>query len=394
MTRRERVKIALNHQEPDRIPRDLGGRVSSMMQDPYKALKKYLQLDECGYDTINPDSFTVEEFDERVLEHLDIDFRRIFLKGSSEYERTTNPDGTWISETGFTLKFSGQYGEMVDHPLRHAKTIKDIEDFQFFDPRDPARVEGLKERVEYLAKETDYAVVAAGAIGGILESCCWFRGFDQFPIDMMIDKEFAHCLLEKYTVYCEHLMDTLLDVTGKYLDIVELADDLGGQTNLLISPDLFHEMIHPYYHRLIRRVKTKTNAKIFHHSCGAVTKAADLLVKLDVDILNSLQPGALGMNSTYLKDNYGDRLSFHGGIDIQNVLPNGTTEDVENEVKRRIAIWAPKGGYIFCAAHNIQADVSPENLITMYKAAEKWGKYPLSKELCDIRKTVSSSAAG
>lgn len=385
MTNRERVMVALNHQEPDRIPRDLGGRVSSMMAEAYEALKAHLGLDECGNDTVNPDWFTVEEFDERLLKQLDVDFRRVFLKGSSAYERAEKADGTWVDELGFTRRRSGQYGEMVDHPLRHAKTIGDIEAFSLPDPRDPARVEGLEERCEYLLNDTDYALVAAGAVGGILETCCWFRGFDQFPVDLMVDKDLAHCLLEKYTRYSESLMDTFLEVAGPSLQMVEMADDLGSQSDLLISPELYREMILPYYRRLIDRVRAKTEAKVFHHSCGAVVKAADILVDAGVDILNSLQPGAAGMNATHLKDQYGEALSFHGGIDIQEVLPNGTAQDVEEEVKKRIAIWAPGGGYVFCAAHNIQTDVPPENVTAMYSAADRWGTYPLDPALTQGR---------
>jgi uroporphyrinogen decarboxylase len=393
MNHRQRVQMALNHQEPDRVPRDLGGRVSSMMEDPYRALKAQLGLDECGCDTVNPDWFTVEEFDERVLEYLDIDFRRVFLKGSSEYERIENEDGTWIDELGFRRRFTGQYGEMIDHPLRHAKTREEIEEFAFCDPRDPARVVGLMERAEYLFSDTDYALVAAGAVGGILETCCWFRGFDQFPVDLMVDKELAHYLLEKYTSYCESLMDTFLDVVGPRLHVVEMADDLGSQSNLLISPNLYREMILPYYRRLIRRVRAKTDAKVFHHSCGAVSKAADILVDAGVDILNSLQPHAAGMDSTYLKDNFGGKLAFHGGVDIQDVLPNGTVHDVVDEVKRRIAIWAPGGGYVFGAAHNIQVDVPPENVTAMYRAADEWGAYPLRAELRGLRGIVQASGS-
>ncbi|MBN2072376.1 MAG: hypothetical protein JW770_00340, partial [Actinobacteria bacterium] len=119
-THRQRVIEALNHREPDRVPRDLGGRVSSMMQNAYHNLKKYMGLDECGYDTINTDWFTVEEFDERILKSFDIDFRRVFLKESSDYKKVVREDGTWIDELGFTRKFSGVYGEIVDHPFRHA----------------------------------------------------------------------------------------------------------------------------------------------------------------------------------------------------------------------------------------------------------------------------------
>jgi uroporphyrinogen decarboxylase len=390
-THRERVIIALNHKEPDRIPRDLGGRVTTMMKGAYLSLKKYLKLDECGYDTINPDWFTVEEFDERVLKYFNIDFRRVFLKGNPEYKRIIKDDKTWIDEMGFKRMYTGIYGEMIDHPLRGAIDVSDIKKFKFYNAYDSQRIEGLKERVEYLYNYTDYAIVAAGAVGGILETSNWMRGFDQFPVDLMLNKKMAHTLLDKLTNYYIELWDIFLEVVGPYVQMVELADDLGSQTSLLISPELYREMILPYYKKMISFIKTKTNAKIFHHSCGAVTKAAELLIDAGVDILNSLQPRAAGMDSTYLKDNYGERLCFHGGIDIQEVLPKGSTSDIEAEIKRRIAIYAPGGGYIICASHDIQDDVPPKNVIAMYKSIAKFGEYPLLDSIVKLRRFIPNN---
>ncbi len=358
------------------------------MQGAYDSLKKYLGLNECEYDTINQDYFTVEEFDERVLKYFDIDLRRVFLGGSGEYKKTVREDGTWIDELGFTRRFSGMYGEQIDHPLRRAEDPEDIKSYRFFDAYDPARIDGLKERVEYLYHETDYAIVAAGAVGGILETCNWMRGFDQFPVDLILNKRLAHTLLDKLNNYYIELMDAFLSVVGPYIQIVEMADDLGGQNNLLISPELYREMILPYYKKEIDFIKSKTDAKIFHHSCGSVVKAGDLLMDAGVDMLNSLQPKAAGMDSTFLKDRYEKKLSFHGGVDIQDVLPKGSPGAVEEEVKRRIAIYAPGGGYIVCAAHCIQDDVPPANLVAMYRAAERWGNYPLAEELTDLRRRI------
>lgn len=385
---RERVMESLNHKEPDRIPLDLGGRVSTMMVDAYEKLKKYLKMDDCGYDTVNRDWFTVDEFDEKILELFEIDFRRVFLKSSSSYKKIIKEDGTWVDELGFTRKFTGMYGEMIDHPLRRAKDLDDIKKFKFYDAYDPARVEGLEERISYLYHNTEYAIVAAGAAGGILETCNWMRGFDQFPVDLVLDKKMAHTLIDKLTNYYIELMDTFLNIVGPYIQMVEMADDIGGQNGLLISPELYREMILPYYKKLITFIKTKTNAKIFHHSCGSVVKGVEMLLDSGVDILNSLQPKAKGMDSTYLKDKFGDKLCFHGGIDIQEVLPQGTVQDVEEEVKRRIAIYAPDGGYIFCPAHDIQNDVPIENIIALYKFGKKWGTYPLNEELVCLRSKI------
>ncbi|MBN2072390.1 MAG: uroporphyrinogen decarboxylase, partial [Actinobacteria bacterium] len=282
----------------------------------------------------------------------------------------------------------GVYGEIVDHPFRHAKDIDDIKKFKFYDAYDPARVEGLKERVEYLYNETDYAIVAAGAVGGLLETCNWLRGFDQFPVDLMLDKKFAHALLDKLSTYYIELMDAFLNIVAPYVQMVEMADDVAMQENLFISPELYREMILPYYKKELDFVKSRTGAKIFHHSCGSTVKAGGFLIEAGIDILNSLQPRARGMDTTYMKDNFGDRLSFHGGVDIQWVMPYGSPVDVENEAKRRIAIYAPGGGYIFCGAHDILDDVPPENVIALYKAAEKWGNYPLGEELIKLRETI------
>ncbi|MCL5072252.1 MAG: uroporphyrinogen decarboxylase [Actinobacteria bacterium] len=387
-TSRQRVIETLNHREPDRVPRDLGGRVSTMMKGAYRAFKDYLKLDDCGYDTINPDWYTVDEFDERVLEFLGIDFRRLFLKSSSNYSKIIEDDGSWKDELGFTRRYTGMYGEILDHPLRHISDESDIDKYKFYNAYDQARVEGLKEKAEHLYNSTNYAIVAAGAIGGLLETCTWMRGFDQFPIDLVFNKKLAHALLEKLTNYYTELMDIFLSSVGPYIQMVEMADDIGYQNNLLISPELYRGMILPYYRRLLDFVKSKTKAKIFHHSCGAVTKGAEILIDAGVDILNSLQPRATGMDTTYLKDKFGDRLSFHGGVDIQWIMPSGTTTDVENEVKRRIAIYAPGGGYILCAAHDIQEDVPPENVVALYMAGEYWGSYPLGNEIFKLRRDI------
>lgn len=387
-TPRQIIIDILNHKGPNRIPRDLGGKVSSIMENSYLALKKFLNLDECGYDTINQDWFTVEEFDERILKMFGIHFRRVFLKGSSEYKKVKKEDGTWIDELGCTRKFTGVYGETLDHPFMHAKDPDDIKKYKFYNAYDSARVEGLKEKINYLYNNTDYAIVASSPAVGLLETSNLLRGYDQFPIDLLLNKKMAHTLLDKLTTYDIELMDAFLSIIGPYIQIVEITDDIGGQNGLLISPELYREMVMPYYKRLLEFIKSKTDAKIFHHSCGSVIKGVDLLIEAGIDILNPLQPRAAGMDSTYLKDRFGYELIFHGGIDTQEVLPYGSPMDIENEVKRRIAIYAPGGGYILSAAHNIQQDVPPENVVALYKAAEKWGNYPLDNDLIKLRSKI------
>ncbi len=385
------MRKVLNHEEADRVPIDLGAAVSTITKNAYYNLKKYLNLEPVEYERIDENWLMATEIDERILQKFDIDFRRVFIGAGENYKRVLSNDGTWTDEIGFVWKYKGIYGEIIYHPIRDAKSINEIKNYKFFDPYDPHRVKGLKDRVEYLYYNTDYSIVAAPAVFGLLETSFWLRGFENFSVDMICRPKWAHTLLRKLTDISLAIMDVYLNIIGKYIDIIFLHDDLGTQQGSFISPKLYEKLIFPYYKELINFIKSKTKAKIFHHSCGAVREMVPLLLEVGIDALNSLQPRAYQMDSTYLKDTYGNRLCFHGGIDIQKIMPYGTTQEVIEEAKRRIAIYAPSGGYIFCCAQNIQDDVQPENIIILYEAGLKYGQYPLSEEIYMIRKTIGHS---
>jgi|GEM_PF-2139550 len=163
MTSRERVTRILNHQEADRIAIDLGGRVASMHIEAYNRLKGYLGIREDHGLTWNKLWFQVEDFDERVLNEFDIDFRRVYLRGPSNGGVRFNPDGTITDEWGLTLKkittSHGPLREMIGHPLAEA-SLEDIESYSWPDPTDPARTKGLEEEVKNLYESTDHAIVA------------------------------------------------------------------------------------------------------------------------------------------------------------------------------------------------------------------------------------------
>jgi uroporphyrinogen decarboxylase len=127
-------------------------------------------------------------------------------------------------------------------------------------------------------------------------------------------------------------------------------------------------------------VKKHTSAFLHLHSCGSIYKLIPDLIELGVDALNPVQVAARDMDSSKLAAEFGDRLSFWGGIDSQTVLPKGATDDVKAEVRRCISDLAPGGGYIVGAVHNIQPDVPVENILAMYEAAKEYGKYPISPD--------------
>ncbi len=389
MTHRERVQSALAHQEADRLPIDLGGGVASMTDCAYSEFKTYMQLEDPPASDIQPypeeisGMLTVSRFDQRILQRFDIDFRRVWLRGSSQGAPKIEADGSFVNEWGIRQRkvphHNGYYLEMVDNPLRDA-TLEDLEHFSWPDPYDPARIEGLEEEVKYWYDRTDYALVGGLPAGGMFESATWLRGMDTLLMDFMLDKEFSHAFMRKILDLHKGFFGVFLDIVGPYIEIIETADDVGIQSGLLISPKLYREMVKPYHQELFALIKSKTNAKIFLHSCGSIVDIADELIDAGIEVLNPVQPLAKGMNNPVeLKKRFGDRLTFHGGIDIQKVLPTGSVKEVQAEVRKRISGLAPGGGYILAAAHNIQVDVPPENIIAMYEEARKYGTYPTSQ---------------
>jgi len=383
LTPRERVHLALTHQEPDRIPIDLDGWATFFTEGAYRTLLQHLGIDE--EPKIN-DWFLVSSVNESILRDFGVDFRRVALGAPDGFQVRTYPDGSWDDEWGIRKrkvahlsKQAGKtafYAEMIDPPLS-AATIDDLETYPWPDPDDPGRYLDLAEKVKHLYETTDYALVA-GAIGmGLFEQAQCLRGIQQFFEDLLINQEFASRLIDKILQIQLSIMDHYLSIVGPYVEMVETSDDYGMQTGPLISPGLYREMLQPAHKRLNRFIKERTEAKIYLHSCGSIAAVLDDLIDAGVDVINPVQPRAKDMDSTMLKSRFGDRVVFHGGVDEQYILPNGTVTQVQEEVWERITAFAPGGGYIFAPAHNIQDDVPPVNVIAMFESALQYGRYPI-----------------
>ena len=164
-----------------------------------------------------------------------------------------------------------------------------------------------------------------------------------------------------------------LDAVGNNVDLCFFGDDVAFQDGPMMSMDLYRKMVKPYHKRLFSYIKSRTSAKVFYHSCGSVAHLIPDLIEIGVDVLNPIQVSAARMDTKALKREFGKDICFWGAIDTQRVLPFGTPAEVEAEVKRRIEELGPGGGYVLCAVHNIQADVSPENICAMYDAAHTHG---------------------
>ncbi len=382
MNPRERVMLALNHKEPDRIPIDLGGSIcSSIHRDAYIELKKYLGMD---LEEIQMVDYVQQlpYLDGALLERFGVDFRMVQLPAATAPDLHIFEEGDYyafVDRWGSKLympKDGGLYFDWVDFPIKKA-TMEALDNYTWPQPDPPEYNAQLREQAEYLYQNTNYALVGSAVIGGgIFEQPARTMGLEDFFVALVTESKFADRLMGQITeIYIESCNDYLEQV-GEYLHVFTYWDDVSGQDGWLISPDIYRKMVKPKQRRLLEAIKSKTNAKVYYHSCGAVYDLIPDLIELGFDILNPVQVSARGMDTKRLKEEYGKDIVFWGGgADTQRVLPFGKPDEVANEVKRRIDDLAPGGGFVFAAVHNIQAFVPPENIVTMFEIALEYGNY-------------------
>jgi uroporphyrinogen decarboxylase len=397
MSSRERVLAALRHEEPDRVPIDLGGMASTGIHAvAYNRLKRHLGLG--GTTRVFDIMQHLAEVEEPVRRRFGVDVvalpRIEALPGvrnvrwrpwtlpdgsraeiSADFRPVCAADGRWeIHGPGGVVLYrmppGGLYFDAVEAPL--ARTDPDLLRCIEFPRISDEELHLLREQARALYEETDYAIV--GAFGGnLLELGQSLRGWMQFMMDLAADPDMVEAFLERMT---EMWMDNLaryLDTVGEYIQVIQFGDDLGGQHRLLISPDMYRRLFKPRHQRMYEYVHAHSRCAVFLHSCGAVHDLIPDLIEAGVDVLNPVQTSAGGMDPARLKREFGERLVFWGGgCDTQRVLPRGMPAQVAADVRERLRIFAPGGGYVFAAIHNIQPDVPPENVVAMFDAAQNW----------------------
>lgn len=375
MNSRERLLTALNHKEPDRIPIDLGGGPTGIEVEAYNSLKKLLGF-ESETRTFVRDHV---EVDEPILERFAIDTRYIRVEPPKDFKIVIEKDNSYLDFWGTRWKKppSSEYWDMVDYPIKEA-TIDALSKYQWPDPNDPGRTEGLRERAKELYESAEYALVLDAPGFGVFEQAWFLRGFENFLADLGINQKFAEALLQRIADYQISLFGHVLDKVGEYIQVVMTSDDLGVQNGPMVSPETYRNLIKPAQKRVWQFIKSKTKAFLFLHTCGSVRKFIPDFIELGIDILNPVQVAAKDMDPKELKREFGKDLTFWGGgCDTQNILPFGTSDDVEKEVKKKIAELAPGGGFVFNQVHNIQPQVPPQNIVTMLEAAYRYGTYPI-----------------
>jgi len=257
-------------------------------------------------------------------------------------------------------------------PLAQARTVSDIEGYAGWP--DPARWD-FSGAAEACRRHRGYAVVFAGDRldrTAQLKPAMYLRGVEQILMDIAAAPRMAQAVFDRVAEYFLEYNRRVFEAAGDHIDIFMMGDDFGTQAGPLVGVDTWRR----FFKRNFRRFTDLAHAhgiRVMHHTCGGVAPLIPEFIEGGLDILQSLQPRAAGMEPEGLKRRFGAHLAFHGGIDIQELLPRGTREDIRRDVARRARVLGQGGGYILCTAHNLLPDTPTENILALFEAYEEFG---------------------
>jgi uroporphyrinogen decarboxylase len=393
MNSRERVLCALRHEEPDRVPIDLGGtRQSGIAAATYHRLKQHLGL---ATPTRVFDLFQMlAEIERPVMERFGADvvglYRpevafgirnenwkpwRLFdgtpVEVPGEFTPVTEPNGDLVLRRGETpfarMPHDGFYFDRLDkYPgAAHA----DLEQLRLPLLSDE-ECEHYRLQAEALYQNTDFAIVAPLGPPYELFYGLGTGDFSAWMITFATEPDYVGALYEKLVEAWLENLRRFVQAVGNRVQILQFNDDFGTQEAPFLSVNMFRRQVLPFYQRGLDWIHSHTQMKVFLHSDGALFPLIPSLIEMGVDILNPIQTSARGMDPARLKQEFGKRLVFWGGsLDCQKTLPFGTPDEVAREVELHIRHFSPGGGYVFAPVHNVQAGVPPENLIAMFDTA-------------------------
>jgi len=357
LTSRQRVLLALDHKSTDRVPMTFAyAGIEPVVE---KALAHHLGL-------ASPDD---------VYAHFDC-YEDIALVGPG----FRNPDPDYRGPT--VWRSAGGYDDIWGcrwEPLDPATGPYDISHQPLAEAKDPSDLDrhtwptldwwdwdAIAGRIAHARDRKDYALCVHS--GNLWERAWWMRGFENSLFDMIENPDLHHALMERITTFYLDVTKRILEIADGAIDLAFTADDIAGQDGLLLSLPMWEQNIKPYHQRLTKLIHD-FGVKVVYHSDGNVMPAVAGLIDMGVDVLQALQFSARGMDPVALKDTYGDRLCFQGGISVQTTLPFGAVEDVRREVRDRIQVLGSGGGYILSPSHTIMPGTPAENVIAMLETA-------------------------
>jgi uroporphyrinogen decarboxylase len=410
MNSRERVRMALNHLEPDRVPIGICGNIfTGIHVDEYIELARHLDL--------NID--TPKVYDQfQMLSRIDDSFRSRIHADMIELEnpsmtwgfRNNNWKG-WISGKGNNIQMPTDFNP--DRDEMGYIYINDVKGnpvafmppgglyfertcptgmSDYVEKPDPEEwkkslpiytdeeLKELEKNGKELYENTQYSI--CGAFNrGQLSTYGIYAGhtITDWMLTLMTDEEYAFSILRAQAESAVENLKLYLQAVGNCLDTIVISGfDFGIQDRELFDPEIFRKLYMPNYKLINDYVHNNSNAKTLYHSCGSNWNLMEYFIEAGCDVFNPVQTTALNMDPVKLKEKFGSRITFlGGGIDTQTVLPFGTREKVVEQVKERIKIFSPGGGFIFSQVHNTQYGVPPENFLAMVDTAYEFGVYPI-----------------
>ena len=360
MTKRERFEKTVRHEQADRVPMDFAGMSLTGVSHPHVIEGVAALLG------VEPELHAVQRA-------LDTDFTNVGCIFNPDIPYNFSSPTRRVDCWGVERSDTGLYWDITRSPLRDADE-SDLDEFHW--PQAAAipqeEFDALREKAKRLYYDSDLVVIGEHPTYGCMELGCWMCGFDDFLYRLLAEPEFVEKFFGYVWQYQKDVIERYYEAVGPYIHLTSSGDDFGTQNGLFLSPDCFRELIAPMYKKRIALTKQLTKGYYFHHTCGSVFRLMDQFIEVGIDIQNPIQPGAFEMEPERLKAAYGDRLTFWGGIDEQQLLTHGTPEQVRAEVQRILSILWVDGGYVLSPSHNLQVDVPPENVVAMYEAAREF----------------------
>ncbi|MGQ1890547.1 uroporphyrinogen decarboxylase family protein [Thermophagus sp. OGC60D27] len=353
MNHKERVLAALSHEEPDRVPVF------------YWAVPEFTEkmISQMGF----------SDMDE-LLDYLDIDFRWV----EPDYigpQLINREIGVKKDIWGVDYKLVGhgdlRYWEVVKFPLQGITDPAYLEDYPW-PTTDLFDFSTLSDQCE---KYKNYAVMTAPGYSspGLFRIIQRLVGRDSFLEVMMYNPRFFSVLVEKVTRFYEAFIHDFFEVAKDRVDLIRVADDFGAEGGLIISNDTWNQYCKPAIEKFIS-IPNDLGVKFYMHSCGGVRKLIPEFIALGADVLDPIQTRAAGMAPDGLKKDFGQMISFSGGLDEELLLRKGTPHRIKEGVKELLNIMAPGGGFILGPSHKLKVETPVENVIAMYEAVKEYGR--------------------
>lgn len=289
---------------------------------------------------------------------------------SDDFKIEPNEKGHWYNEYKMLMRQGDIYVEVVDYPLAHAQTKADVDAYIFPDIDAPGRYRDAEALIKKY--KNDYLIIGDIEVT-VFSLAHQLVGMEKLLVDMMMETEYVIPLFEACAEFQTQIGLRLIE---KGVDAIWFGDDFGTQQSLILDPYTFRNQLKPAYTKMIQRFK-EANPDIIPilHCDGAVAELLDDIREMGFEVFNPVQPGVPGHLPEDMKTGFGDKFAFWGAIDQQDLLPNGSDEELEKDIIEKISILGEGGGYMISPAHIIQNDVSPERVLKFIELCKRHGKY-------------------